>query len=176
MRIEDLLIDVGPPSPRSEGPAPSAREAEGSRSPRRAEPFGFRSGATGGYFGTEGQGDWAMEREMEIQRLQEENRVLREMLGINREAEEEEKEEIEEDKEEEEELASKRRMSSLTAEDLEADSEKERLKELETVQEPREERELSAELIGLRANASVAPEDVFDETDGEVAEAPSGAK
>lgn len=119
-----------------------------------------------------------MEREMEIERLQEENRVLREMLGITQEAEAEEEKEKDEHKDEVEgsPIAPKRRMSSLTAEDLEADAEKERLKELETPVEDviKEEKEIDAGLLGFRASAvDQPPINVFDETDGEVVESPS---
>ncbi|WWC73054.1 uncharacterized protein I206_107019 [Kwoniella pini CBS 10737] len=44
---------------------------------------GFIPGENGGYNGTEGQSDWSLEREMEIQRLEEENKALRELLNIS---------------------------------------------------------------------------------------------
>ncbi|WVN87918.1 uncharacterized protein L203_103115 [Cryptococcus depauperatus CBS 7841] len=47
---------------------------------------GFLPGSSGGYAGTEGQSDWALEREMEIQRLEEENKYLRKILDIARES------------------------------------------------------------------------------------------
>jgi hypothetical protein len=51
--------------------------------PRKPIPFpGSLPGSTGGYIGTEGNADWALEREMEILRLEEENASLREMLSI----------------------------------------------------------------------------------------------
>ncbi|KAK8844106.1 hypothetical protein IAR55_006900 [Kwoniella newhampshirensis] len=57
------------------------------RAPARPAPFpGSIPGSSGGYAGTEGQKDWAMEREMEILRLEEENTSLREMLRIAEEA------------------------------------------------------------------------------------------
>lgn len=40
-------------------------------------------GSGGGYSGTQGRRDWALEREGEISRLEEENRMLRDMLGIS---------------------------------------------------------------------------------------------
>ena len=51
--------------------------------PRRPNPFpGSLPGSSGGYIGTDGHPDWAIEREMEILRLEEENASLREMLSI----------------------------------------------------------------------------------------------
>jgi hypothetical protein len=54
-----------------------------SKPPRRPIPFpGSLPGSSGGYIGTEGHPDWAIEREMEIMRLEDENASLREMLSI----------------------------------------------------------------------------------------------
>lgn len=51
--------------------------------PRKPNPFpGSLPGSSGGYIGNEGQADWAIEREMEIVRLEDENASLREMLSI----------------------------------------------------------------------------------------------
>jgi hypothetical protein len=51
--------------------------------PRKPNAFpGSIPGSSGGYIGTEGHADWALEREMEILRLEEENASLREMLSI----------------------------------------------------------------------------------------------
>lgn len=126
-------------------------------------------GSSGGYFGTEGQGDWALEREMEIQRLEEENRALREMLGIATDAPpspppQQHSPIIGED----------RRLSSLTIDELEADAEKEEA-EKERLGDAPEEHEEKAEVdesvLGIRAQADQAPppENVFDETEGEIA-------
>lgn len=107
---------------------------------------------------------------MEIQRLEEENRALREMLGIAEEAAEPApvQEEVEGKSPA---TVPERRLSSLTAEDLEADAEKERLESMNvhvppTVQE--EGAPLDASVLGFRAGAAeTPPEQVFDETDGE---------
>ncbi|OCF40954.1 hypothetical protein I317_05232 [Kwoniella heveanensis CBS 569] len=84
-----------PTSPPS--PTQSARSAKSTASnngvgkpfpkaPNRPVHFpGFVPGSSGGYAGTEGQADWALEREMEIMRLEEENNALREMLSIAQE-------------------------------------------------------------------------------------------
>ncbi|WWC63985.1 uncharacterized protein I303_106591 [Kwoniella dejecticola CBS 10117] len=54
------------------------------RAPNKPVHFpGFIPGENGGYNGTEGQSDWALEREMEIQRLEDENKALRELLNIS---------------------------------------------------------------------------------------------
>ncbi|WRT69111.1 uncharacterized protein IL334_006095 [Kwoniella shivajii] len=86
---------------------------------------GFIPGSSGGYNGTEGQSDWSLEREMEILRLEEENKSLREMLII---AEESKiplsSSELLEEDEVEEKITSpngeRSRKSSLTIEELEA--------------------------------------------------------
>ncbi|WVW79406.1 hypothetical protein I302_101375 [Kwoniella bestiolae CBS 10118] len=86
---------------------------------------GFIPGQSGGYNGTEGQSDWALEREMEILRLEEENKSLRELLNISQDLkipsvsaeeviEEEEKEGVKSPEGE------RSRKSSLTIEELEA--------------------------------------------------------
>lgn len=57
-----------------------------SKPPRKPTPFsGSLPGSSGGYIGTEGQSDWAIEREMEILRLEEENASLRNLLSISEE-------------------------------------------------------------------------------------------
>ena len=57
-----------------------------SKPPRKPNPFpGSLPGSSGGYIGTEGQSDWAIEREMEILRLEEENASLRNLLSISEE-------------------------------------------------------------------------------------------
>lgn len=40
-------------------------------------------GTSGGYHGNEGRADWAIEREEEILRLEEENKMLRKLLGVD---------------------------------------------------------------------------------------------
>ncbi|ODN95820.1 hypothetical protein L198_04438 [Cryptococcus wingfieldii CBS 7118] len=111
------------PSPTSQ-PLPSQSAKTLPRAPHRPPHFpGFLPGSSGGYAGTEGQADWALEREMEILRLEDENRQLREMLGIAEESKLPlplEQEVVEEGKEGEEEAH--RRKSSLTVEELEADA------------------------------------------------------
>ncbi|KAK4687245.1 hypothetical protein P7C73_g2879, partial [Tremellales sp. Uapishka_1] len=91
-----------------------------SRGPHRPQQFsGSLPGASGGYAGTEGQADWALEREMEITRLEEENKALREMLIIAQES-------VAEDPEPEAPPPpSLGRKGSLTVQDLELDAEKE---------------------------------------------------
>lgn len=164
--------DSRSPSPHSSPtrPASAGGVPRVPRVPRRQGFPGFLPGSSGGYFGTEGHGDWALEREMEIQRLEEENRALREMLGIAEEA-------VEPAPQLDEEAKSphglpERRLSSLTAEDLEADAEKERLESMNvhvppTV--PEEGAGPDASVLGFRAEAETQtpPEQVFDETDGE---------
>lgn len=106
---------------------------------------------------------------MEIQRLEEENRALREMLGIAEEAAEPAA--VLDDDYKSPGALPNRRLSSLTAEDLEADAEKERLESMNvhvppTVQE--EGAALDPSVLGFRAEAGTPPpEQVFDETDGE---------
>ena len=121
--------DSSPPSPTRS--TSSGKKSSGGRSfphgPSRLRPFeGFQPGATGGYSGTDGQKDWALEREMEIQRLEEENKALREMLAIAEEsvvAEVIEEEIQEEEKPPESPVVS--RKGSLTVEELEAGAEQE---------------------------------------------------
>jgi hypothetical protein len=97
------------------------------RAPAKPSPFpGFVPGTNGGYSGTDGQGDWAMEREMEILRLEEENKSLREMLVIADESAEAVVDvDVEEAGEVEPTRPTDRRKSSMTMEELEADAEKE---------------------------------------------------
>lgn len=93
------------------------------RAPSRPAHFpGFLPGMQGGYSGTEGQPDWALEREMEIVRLEDENKALREMLAISTELPAV-PEEVKLDEEEEEvvspPLVGGSRKSSLTVQELE---------------------------------------------------------
>lgn len=87
---QDKISDLG--SIYSSPPSPSKSSSSGKKSviqraPPRPTPFpGCLPGASGGYSGTEGRADWALEREMEILRLEEENRSLREMLAIAEES------------------------------------------------------------------------------------------
>jgi hypothetical protein len=91
---------------------------------------GSMPGASGGYIGTGGQGDWAMEREMEVLRLEEENASLREMLRIAQDSIEEVLEDSPEEPKSEEEAPptaaeGQRRKSSLTLEELQLGAEQE---------------------------------------------------
>lgn len=124
-----------PPSPTKSTSSAKKSTSSGKKSiiqrapPRRAHFPGFTPGSSGGYAGTDGQGDWALEREMEILRLEEENNALRELLAIAEEspaaiAVEEEVKEEEEDRLESPSIeAQGRRRSSLTVEELEAGAE-----------------------------------------------------
>lgn len=143
---------------------------------RRRGEFGFLPGTSGGYFGTEGQGDWALEREMEIQRLEEENKALREMLGIANEAP---SSPPPPDPPHSPIIGEDRRLSSLTIDELEADAEKEEAEKEEAEKErlsdaaepAAEEQKVDESVLGIRAQADQAPppENVFDETEGEIA-------
>lgn len=126
---------------------------------------------------------------MEIQRLEDENRSLREMLGIAEEAtaaDEPGTHPVHEDKSPL--LGPQRRQSSLTVEELEADAEKEEAEKerLEALADAAIEEEpltleslggeqgrapLDPDVLGFRAEAGgkLSPEQVFDETDGEPA-------
>ena len=122
--------ESGPSSPKSV----SSGKKSIQKPPNRATPFpGFVPGTRGGYAGTDGQGDWALEREMEILRLEEENESLRQLLAIAEESpaaqavEGDLKEEEEDRGDESPDLGSMtRRKSSLTVEELEAGAEAER--------------------------------------------------
>ncbi|WVQ75551.1 hypothetical protein IAR50_005178 [Cryptococcus sp. DSM 104548] len=124
-------LNAPPPNASSRGPSPTSQPLPSQtaktlpRAPHKPPHFpGFLPGSSGGYAGTEGQADWALEREMEILRLEDENRQLREMLGIAEESKLPlpltEHEVLEEGKEGEEEAH--RRKSSLTVEELENDA------------------------------------------------------
>ena len=121
--------DPGSSSP----PSPSKSSSSGKKSviqraPARPAPFpGCLPGASGGYFGTEGQADWALEREMEILRLEDENRALREMLAIADESAQanENGDEGDESGREEKGQVEVHWRSSLTVEELEAGAEQE---------------------------------------------------
>lgn len=83
-----MILDSPPISPARSA---SSNPKSAMRKPPQRPPVwhGSLPGASGGYIGTGGQGDWAMEREMEVLRLEEENNALREMLRIAEESVEE---------------------------------------------------------------------------------------
>ncbi|WVQ93188.1 hypothetical protein IAU59_000252 [Kwoniella sp. CBS 9459] len=110
------------------------------KAPNRPVHFpGFIPGSSGGYAGTEGQADWALEREMEIMRLEEENNALREMLAIAQEnqgnltsGEVDVDGDEEKDKAVESPSGERSRKSSLTVAELEADAAKDdRIREMD---------------------------------------------
>lgn len=118
------------------------------RAPPRQPRFpGFAPGSSGGYAGTNGQGDWALEREMEILRLEEENDALRELLAIAEESpaaqavEEEIKEAVTPPSPTME--GQGRRKSSLTVEELSAGAE---------MEEAEKERAVEAGLVDKEGN------------------------
>ncbi|ORY28801.1 hypothetical protein BCR39DRAFT_559365 [Naematelia encephala] len=81
---QPLSSSDGSSSPPSSPSSSKSKKSVLPRAPAKPTPFpGFVPGSTGGYAGTQGQGDWALEREMEIQRLENENRALRDMLGVS---------------------------------------------------------------------------------------------
>lgn len=133
VQIERDGSDIpGPSSPRSAASPRATTSRRIQHPPQRAAPFpGSIPGSSGGYSGTEGQTDWAMEREMEILRLEEENASLRQLLAIAEESpaadivEEQLKEEREHESPPIEPQG--RRKSSLTIEELEAGAEEEEL-------------------------------------------------
>ncbi|WVR09036.1 hypothetical protein IAU60_006096 [Kwoniella sp. DSM 27419] len=87
-KLEGPMLQSQYPSASPPSPTKSTSSAGRTlpRAPTRPVPFpGFMPGTSGGYSGTEGQADWALEREMEILRLEEENLALREMLSISTE-------------------------------------------------------------------------------------------
>lgn len=156
--------DSGPSSPKSV----SSGKKSIQKPPSRTHPFpGFVPGTNGGYSGTEGQGDWALEREMEILRLEEENESLRQLLAIAEESPAAQA--VQGDmKEEEEEKGTEspdpsgmvRRKSSLTVEELEAGAEAEEIEK---------ERAVEAGLIDETGKSLVSDHgqfDIDDEEDG----------
>jgi len=125
-------IYSSPPSPTKSSSSGKKSSSSGKKSviqraPARPTPFpGCLPGASGGYSGTEGQADWALEREMEILRLEDENRALREMLAIGEEsAQISGNGRISPEQEPEPEPRIESRKSSLTIEELEAGAEQE---------------------------------------------------
>lgn len=153
------------------------------RAPAKPTRFpGFLPGSSGGYAGTEGQADWALEREMEILRLEDENRALREMLGIAEEGkilrggEGDGKKAKVEEKED-----SQRRKSSLTMEELEADAalEAERSSMIasglyeadhgaeEELEEAAKRPLLAGSMLGFQTDGPPPEQAIVDELDGE---------
>ena len=123
-----LILDdsSSPPSPTRSNS--SGKKSLVQRAPGRPPPFpGSLPGASGGYSLTNGQADWALEREMEILRLEDENRALRDILAIAEESAAAQA--VVEDLKEGDQYANPdemaRRKSSLTVEELEAGAEQE---------------------------------------------------
>lgn len=153
------------------------------RAPAKPTRFpGFLPGSSGGYAGTEGQADWALEREMEILRLEDENRALREMLGIAEEGKilrggegDGKKAKVEEEED------SQRRKSSLTMEELEADAalEAERSSMIasglyeadhgaeEELEEAAKRPLLAGSMLGFQTDGPPPEQAIVDELDGE---------
>lgn len=110
---------------------------------------------------------------MEIQRLEEENQALREMLGIAEEIAAEDPEPVPESP-----VINPHPRPSLTVEELEASAEQEAAEAKERAEHP-EAHEPEAQsqsspvdesVLGFRANADMEqplPESVFEETEGE---------
>jgi hypothetical protein len=162
-----------PERPSTTSPRSGARTQ---RPPRRTQFPGFLPGSSGGYLGTEGQGDWAMEREMEIQRLEEENSALRQMLGIADEIAEDAADEPHAEDEHPSPVPGPHHRPSLTVEELEASAEQEAIEALEAKERADhpelESAPVAESVLGFRATADPKeemPESVFDETDGEIA-------
>ncbi|TXT13712.1 hypothetical protein VHUM_01079 [Vanrija humicola] len=161
---------LSPPDEAVRSPSPLSPSVNPPRGRRKHFP-GFVPGTSGGYIGTEGQSDWAMEREMEIQRLEEENKALREMLGIAEEVASEDPEPEHDEAEKSPVIGSQRRPSTYTVEELEADAQKEADERehgaIDTIEEE-PSAPLPDSVLGFRAEADEPPpENVFDETDGE---------
>ncbi|WVQ81282.1 hypothetical protein IAT38_003405 [Cryptococcus sp. DSM 104549] len=122
---ESWIVPTTSTSPTAPAPAPGSTRTL-PRAPAKPVRFpGFMPGTSGGYAGTEGQPDWALEREMEILRLEEENRALREMLCIAEEtvipaAGEHDEGEDKEEGDESPSVGDRSRKSSLTVDELEA--------------------------------------------------------
>lgn len=108
---------------------------------------------------------------MEIQRLEEENKALREMLGIAEEVASEDPEPEHDAADKSPMIAPQRRPSAYTVEELEADAQKEADERehgaIDTIEEEPSS-QLPDSVLGFRAEADQPPpENVFDETDGE---------
>ena len=110
-------------SPAVPSPPPAAPKATSRRKPIPF--FGSLPGSSGGYAGTDGLGDWALERENEITRLDEENRYLRDLLDISQEIDPEPAA-TPDPPNPPDAIGIISRKSSLTVEELEADAERER--------------------------------------------------
>ncbi|WVF65516.1 hypothetical protein IAT40_000244 [Kwoniella sp. CBS 6097] len=134
---------TSPPSPTKSTKSTKSSGSNGKpfpKAPNRPVHFpGFIPGSSGGYAGTEGQADWALEREMEIMRLEDENNSLREMLSIAQEnqgtlpnGEEDVNGDAEKEKIDEVPSGERSRKSSLTVAELEADAAKDdRIREMD---------------------------------------------
>ncbi|KAL1411154.1 hypothetical protein Q8F55_002104 [Vanrija albida] len=162
---------LSPDSSTNSGSAGLQINVPRANSSRRKHFPGFVPGTSGGYIGTEGQSDWAMEREMEIQRLEEENKALREMLGIADEVASEDPEPEHDGADKSPVIMPQRRPSTYTVEELEADAQKEADERehgaIDTIEEEPSS-QLPDSVLGFRAEADQPPpENVFDETDGE---------
>ncbi|OWT38688.1 hypothetical protein J008_04008 [Cryptococcus neoformans] len=172
--------DLRGPSPTSQPTGPQSQKTI-SRAPAKPTRFpGFLPGSSGGYAGTEGQADWALEREMEILRLEDENRALREMLGIAEEGKVPRDEEGD-DKKAKVEDEDQRRKSSLTMEELEADAalEAERssmvasglYEATHTAEEELEETSkrplLAGSMLGFQTDGPPPEQAIVDELDGD---------
>lgn len=120
------------------------------KAPRKPNPFpGSIPGSSGGYTGTDGHQDWAIEREMEILRLEEENASLREMLSIANELPVDDLDAFEPINDSPDKSPLMSRKGSIAVEDLEADAARE-------ADEAARAKMLSSEL-GLDPKAGTAP-------------------
>lgn len=176
--VDDQVHSSSPASSSPHSPSSPTRPGTSQRGvhrgPTRRNQFpGFIPGSSGGYYGTEGQSDWAMEREMEIQRLEDENKALREMLGIAEEAAAaEEVPDHTPAHEEKSPILGAQHRHSLTVEELEAGAEQEEAAAKERAEHPEAEEEsrppLDPSVVDFRAAVGddVPPENVIDETDG----------
>lgn len=174
--------DLRGPSPTSQ-PTGVQSQKTIPRAPAKPTRFpGFLPGSSGGYAGTEGRSDWALEREMEILRLEDENRALREMLGIAEEGKMPQDEDGDDKKAKvEDEEDSQRRKSSLTMEELEADAalEAERSSMMASglyeathgVEEELEETSkrplLAGSMLGFQTDGPPPEQAIVDELDGD---------
>jgi hypothetical protein len=120
------------------------------KAPRKPNPFpGSIPGSSGGYTGTDGHQDWAIEREMEILRLEEENASLRELLSIANELPVDDVETYEPIPESFDNPPTLSRKGSIAVEELEADAARE-------ADEAARAKMLSSEL-GVDPRAGAAP-------------------
>lgn len=120
-----------------------------SKPPRKPNPFpGSLPGSSGGYIGTEGQSDWAIEREMEIFRLEQENASLRELLSIAKEIPVDEEPLVIPPMYSPEPIPLESRKGSLTIEELEEDATREA--------EEKRRAEMLAERLGKAEEDQVA--------------------